>query len=96
LTASDARSRLAADYEHLLELCANPPAVAGVSTNWSEVRTCAGSLRRLAGRLRDDPAVRAQGVAKARILLVDSSSALHGRATRWMLGDQVRSALASL
>jgi len=96
LTAASNREALAAAYERHLVAATSIPPLDVVPVNWSGVRAAAPRLDRLAQRLRADPRVRAQGVARARLLLTDGDSALYAKDEDLTLVDEVRSTLALL
>jgi hypothetical protein len=96
LTAASTREALAAAYERHLVAATSIPPLDVVPVNWSGVRAAAPRLDRLAQRLRADPRVRAQGVARARLLLTDGDSALYAKDEGLSLVDEVRSTLALL
>ena len=96
LTGERNRQALAAAYErHLFAATSFPPHDV-VPVNWRGVRAARPRLDRLAHRLREDPCVRAQGVARARLLLTDGDSALYATDDGLSLGDEVRWTLALL
>jgi RecB family endonuclease NucS len=64
--------------------------------NWRGVRAATPQLERLVERLREDPGVRVQGIARARLLLTDADSALYAKDDDLRLADEVRSTLALL
>ena len=82
LTARSQREELAAAYEQLLADALTPPSFLRAPVNRSGVR--------------EDRDVRAQGVARARVLLTDAAGPLYAPGGGPRLGDAVRSALASL
>jgi hypothetical protein len=96
LTARSNREALAADYERLLAAATSFPPLDMLPLNWRGVRAATPRLDRLAQRLREDPGVRAQGVARARLLLIERDSAVHDRNGDGRLVDEVRSILALL
>ena len=95
LTAAGERRRLADAYERLIIRAAESPTLNGPA-NWREIRAATPLIARLAQRLREDPAVRAQGVAKAERLFADVAGALHATHDEQRLVDEVRSTLARL
>jgi hypothetical protein len=96
LTARSQRAGLAAAYERLLAEASAPPILLRAPVNRGGVRESAPRLAHLATRLREDPDVRAQGVARARVLLTDAAGPLYAPHGGPRFGDAVRSALASL
>ena len=96
LTAESHRQALAADYERLLTAATTFPQLDVVPVNWCGVRAARPRLDHLVQRLREDPQVSAQGVARARLLLTDGDSALHERNADERLVDEISSALALL
>jgi hypothetical protein len=96
LTAGSNREALAAAYERHLAAARSVPPPSVVPVNCRGVRTAAPRLAHLAKRLRDDPRVRAQGVARARLLLTERDSALHATGDGLSLVDEVCSTLALL
>ena len=95
LTAASNRRALAATYERHIVAATNVPPLDVIPVNWSGVRAATPRLEHLARRLREDPGVRAQGVARARLLLTDRDSALYAR-DDLILAEEVRSTLALL
>jgi hypothetical protein len=96
LTGESKRHALAAAYErHILAATSSPP-LDVLPVNWRGVRAATPRLDRLTERLREDPGVRAQGVARARLLLTDGDSALYAKDDGSSLVDEVRSTLALL
>lgn len=95
LTAASNREALAAAYERHLVASTSFPPLDVLPVNWRGVRGAAPRIDRLAQRLRDDPRVRPQGVARARLLLTDGDSALYARDDACLM-DEVRSTLALL
>lgn len=95
LTGESNRHALAAAYERLLVAATSFPPLDVVGINWRGVRAAAPRLEHLARRLREDPGVRAQGVARARLLLTERDSALHAKDDVGLV-DEVRSTLALL
>lgn len=96
LTDEGNREALAVSYEHLLVGMTHTLPIGLAHVNWSAVRVATPLLDDLAERLRRDPAVRAQGVARAQLLLADRDSALYGRSDESRLVAEVRSTLALL
>jgi hypothetical protein len=96
LTSASSREALAAAYERHLAAATSGPELTVVPVNWSAVRAAAPRIVHIAQRLREDPRVRAQGVARARLLLADGNSALYGEGDDLILMHEVRSALALL
>jgi hypothetical protein len=96
LTSQSNRETLAAAYERLVRAATSFPPLDVLPVNWRAVRAARPRLERLAQRLREDRGVRAQGVARARLLLADRDSALHARERDARLLDEVRSTLALL
>jgi hypothetical protein len=96
LTAPSSRDALAAAYERHVAAASADISLDVVPVNWRAVRAAAPRLEHVARRLRDDPRVRAQGVARARLLLTERDSALYGNGDELQLVDEVRSALALL
>ena len=95
LTATSSREALADAYERHVDASTNNPQLDVLSVNWSAVRAATPRLRHLARRLREDPGVRAQGVARARLLLAERDGALHAQ-DDLSLVDEIRSTLALL
>lgn len=95
LTVASNREALAAAYERLLVAATSFPPLDVVPANWSGVRAAKPRLEHLARRLRGDSGVRAQAVARARLLLTERDSALHTK-DDLSLVDEVRSTLALL
>jgi hypothetical protein len=95
LTASSNRRALAAIYERHIAAATNVPTLDVIPVNWSGVRAATPRLEHLARRLREDPGVSAQGVARARLLLTDRDGALYAK-DDLSLVDEVRSTLALL
>ena len=95
LTAASSRKALADAYERHVDAATSSPQLDVLSVNWSAVRAAAPRLRHLARRLREDPGVRAQGVARARLLLTERDSALHAK-DDLSLVHYIRSTLALL
>ena len=95
MTALAERRRLADAYEQLIIRAAESPAV-NAPANGREIRAATPLIARLAQRLREDPEVRAQGVAKAAHLLADEAGALYAPNGQQRLADEVRSTLARL
>jgi len=96
LTAASNRQALAGAYERHIVAATSSPPLDVLPVNWSGVRAAAPRLDHLAQRLREDPRVRAQGVARARLLLTDGDSALYAKHDDLRLVDEVRSTLALL
>jgi hypothetical protein len=96
LTGESNRQALAAAYERLLVAATSFPPLDVVPVNWRGVRATTPRLDRLVQRLREDPDVRAQGVARARLLLTDGDSALYAKDDDLRLVDEVCSTLALL
>jgi hypothetical protein len=96
LTSESNREALAAAYERLLHAATSFPPLDVLPVNWRAVRAATPRLERLAERLREDRCVRAQGVARARLLLTDRDTALHVKDRDTRLMDEVRSTLALL
>jgi hypothetical protein len=96
LTSESNREALAAAYERLLHAATSFPPLDVLPVNWRAVRAARPRLERLAQRLREDHGVRAQGVARARLLLTDGDWALHVKDRDSRLMDEVRSTLALL
>jgi hypothetical protein len=96
LTSEGNREALAGAYERLLDAATSFPPLDVLPVNWRAVRAARPRLERLAHRLRKDRGVRAQGVARARLLLTDQNTALHVRDPDSRLTDEVRSTLALL
>ena len=95
LTAVGERRTLADAYEQLIVRAAESPSANGPA-NWREIRAATPLIARLAQRLREDPEVRAQGVAKAEHLLADDAGALYAPHDQQRLAEEVRSTLARL
>jgi hypothetical protein len=96
LTGESNRKALAAAYERHIVAATSSPPLDVLPVNWRGVRAATPRLDRLAERLRKDPGVRAQGVARARLLLTDRDSALYAKDDDSSLVDEVRSTLALL
>jgi hypothetical protein len=96
LTAASNRRALAAAYERHLVAATSFPQLDVVPVNWRGMRAAAPRLDRLAQRLREDPRVRAQGVARARLFLTDRDGPMYGEGDDTRLADEVRSTLALL
>lgn len=96
LTGMSERDKLASAYERLLAQSESPPVLDVAPVNWRGVRAAAPRLVRLAQRMREDPRIRAQGVACASLLLTDGDSPLYGPQDELRLVDAVRSTLALL
>ena len=96
LTGMSERTKLASAYERLLAQSESPPVLDVAPVNWRGVRAAAPRLVRLAQRMREDPRVKAQGVACASLLMTDGTSPLYGPQDEQRLVDAVRSALALL
>lgn len=96
LTGESNRKALAAAYERHIVAATSFPPLDVVPVNWRGVRAATPRLDRLAQRLREDRGVRAQGVARARLLLADGDSALHDKDDDSGLVHEVRSTLALL
>jgi hypothetical protein len=96
LTAASSRQALAAAYERHIVGAASFPQLTVVPVNWRAVRAATPRLDRLVERLREDPRVRAQGVARARLLLTDNDGALYAGDDDRCLVHDVRSTLALL
>jgi hypothetical protein len=96
LTSSSSRRTLAAAYDRHLAAATGVPPPEVVPVNWRGVRVAATLVEHLTQRLREDSAIRVQGVARARLLLADSESALFDRDDDSAFGDAVRSTLALL
>jgi hypothetical protein len=96
LTAQSNRQALAAAYERHIAAATRFPQLDVVRVNWRGVRAATPRLVHLARRLREDPRLRAQGVARARLLLTDRDSALYAKGDDLSLVNEVRSTLALL
>ena len=96
LTRQTTREALAASYENLLAGLTHTLPFGLTHPNWEAVRVAAPLLERLASRLREDPRVRAPGVARAKLLLSEHGSALYAAGDGVRLVDEARSALAAL
>jgi hypothetical protein len=96
LTAGSSREALAAAYERHVAAARSMPPPNVVPVNWRGVRAAAPRLDHLAKTLREEPRVRAQGVARARLLLTERDSALHAPGDGLSLVDEVGSTLALL
>ena len=96
LTAASNRNALAAAYERHVVAATSDPPLEVLPVNWSGVRAATPRLELLAKRLREDPRVRAQGVARARLFLADGESALYDKSDDLRLVHEVRSTLALL
>ena len=96
LTGDSNRQALAAAYERHIVAATSFPPLDVVPVNWNGVRAAPPRLDRLSQRLREDPGVRAQGVARARLLLADGDSALYATDDDMALVHEVRSTLALL
>ena len=95
LTAASSRRSLADAYERHIAAATRSPQLDVIGINWSAVRAATTRLEHLVRRLRNDPRVRAQGVARARLLLTEGDSALHAKDDLSLI-DEVRSTLALL
>ena len=87
LTGESNRKALAAAYERHIVAATSSPPLDVLPVNWRGVR---------AQSLREDPGVRVQGVARARLLLTDRESALYDKDDDSGLVHEVRSTLALL
>jgi hypothetical protein len=96
LTAESNRQALAAAFERHLAAATSFPPLEVLPVNWHGVRAATPRLERLVKRLREDPRVRVQGVARARLLLTDADSALYAKDDDSRLAHEVRSTLAVL
>jgi hypothetical protein len=96
LTGESNRQALAAAYERHIVAATSSPPLDVVPVNWRGVRAATPRLDRLSQRLREDPGVRVQGVARARLLLTDRESALYDKDDDSGLVHEVRSTLALL
>jgi hypothetical protein len=96
LTGRRNRQALAAAVERHIAAATNIPPLDVLPVNWRGVRAAAPHLDRLSQRLREDPRVRAQGVARIQLLLTDGDSALYAQDEDTRLVDEVRSTLALL
>jgi hypothetical protein len=96
LTGESNRKALAAAYERHIVAATSFPPLDVLPVNWRGVRAATSRLDRLAERLGEDPGVTAQGVARARLLLTDSDSALYAKDDDSSLVDEIRSTLALL
>ena len=96
LTRESARHALAAAYERHLHASTSFPRLDVLRINWGAVRAATPRLRRLVQRLREDPGVSPQGVARAHLLLTDRESALYVEEDSLRFEDEVRSTLALL
>ena len=95
LIGASSRHDLAARYERLLVAATSFPQLDVLRMNWPAVRDARPRIDRLVERLQEDPGVRVQGVARARLLLVDDDSVLHAKDDS-SLADELRSTLALL
>ena len=95
--AMDRRTReaLAVSYENLLAGMTHTLPFGLAHPNWRAVRVAAPLLERIASRLREDPGVRAKGVARAKLLLSERGSALYARDGARLV-DEATSTLAAL
>jgi hypothetical protein len=96
LTGQRNRHALAAALERHIAGAATIPPLDVLPVNWRGVRAASPRLDRLAQRLREDPRVRTQGVARVQLLLTDGESALYAKDRDTSLVDEVRSTLALL
>jgi hypothetical protein len=96
LTSESNRQALAAAFERHLAAATSFPPLDVLPVNWHGVRAATPRLERLVKRLREDPGVRVQGIARARLLLTDADSALYAKDDDTRLADEVRSTLALL
>ena len=96
LTSESNREALATAYERLLCAATGFPRLDVLPVNWRAVCAARPRLERLAERLREDCGIRAQGVARARLLLTDPDTALNVKDRDSPLMDEVRSTLALL
>ena len=67
LTGESNRKALAAAYERHIVAATSSPPLDVLPVNWRGVRAATPRLDRLAQSLREDPGVRVQGVARARL-----------------------------
>jgi hypothetical protein len=95
LTGPRTREALAASYENLLAGLTHTLPFGLAHPNWRAVRVAAPLLERIASRLREDPGVRAKGVARAKRLLSERGSALYARDSARLV-DEATSTLAAL
>jgi hypothetical protein len=96
LTTEGNREALAAAYERFLVASTSVFPLDAVPANWRGIRAARTRLEHLVQRLREDRSVRAQGVARARLLLTERDSALHAKDGDSRLLDEVHSTLALL
>jgi hypothetical protein len=96
LTSETNRQALAAAYERHVKAATSFPPLDMLPVNWRGVRAAEPHLERLAQRLRDDPGLRVQGVARARLLMTDRDGPLYASDDGSGLVDEVRSTLALL
>jgi hypothetical protein len=96
LTAASNREALAGTFERFVVAATRSPQLNVIPVNWRAVRAATPCLDHLARRLREEPGVRAQGVARARLLLTGRDSALHANDDGLSFVDEVGSALALL
>jgi hypothetical protein len=96
LTTESNREALAAAYERFLVAATSVSPLDAVPANWRGIRAARPRLEHLVQRLRGDRSVRAQGVARARLLLTERDSALHAKDGDSRLLDEVSSTLALL
>lgn len=96
LAAVSERRALAASCERLLTRSEAPLTLTASPLNRREIRAAAPLLHRLAQRLREEPSVRVQGVARARLMLTEETSFLYDSRDQLRLVDQVRSVLVAL
>ena len=96
LTRESSRFALATAYERLLVCILSPQPYGLLPINWDGVRAARPRIEALAKRLREDPRVKAQGAARARLLLMERDSALYAKHDVAGLVHEVRSSLALL
>jgi hypothetical protein len=96
LTGRRSRQALAAAVERHIAAATTIPPLDVLPVNWRGVRAAAPQLDRLSHRLREDPNVRAQGVARVQLLLTERDGALYAQGEDTRLVDEVRSTLALL
>jgi hypothetical protein len=96
LTGPRNRQALAAALERHIAAATSIPPLDVLPVNWRGVHTASPRLERLAQRLREDPQVRAQAVARVQLLLTDGDSALYAKGDDMSLASEVRSTLALL
>lgn len=96
LNAESNRQALAAAFERHLVAATSFPPLDVLPVNWQGVRAATPGLERIVERLREDPSVRVQGLARARLLLADADSGMYSKDDDRRLAHELRSTLALL